>query len=65
MKRGHRLIKDNLAKLSEVGKENWLKNFYVYLWTDRIIIYISIKVTLFYFNYRYEPIMLIKEEVPN
>jgi hypothetical protein len=64
VERGHRPIKDSLAKLSEAGKGNWMKNLHACLWADRTTVRASTGVSPFRFNYGYEPIMPIEEEVP-
>jgi hypothetical protein len=64
VERGHQPIKDSLAKLAEAGKGNWLKNLHACLWADRTTVRASTGVSPFRFNYGYEPIMPIEEEVP-
>ena len=65
VERGHQQIKDGLAKLAEGGKGNWLKNLHACLWADRTTVRASTGVSPFRFNYGYEPIMPIEEEVPD
>jgi len=64
VERGHQAIKDSLSKLANAGKGNWLKNLHACLWADRTTVRTTTGVSAFRFNYGYEPIMPIEEEVP-
>ena len=64
VERGHKPIKDGLTKLAEAGKGNWLQNLHACLWADRTTVRATTGVSPFRFNYGYEPIMPIEEEVP-
>jgi len=64
VERGHQAIKDGLSKLANAGKGNWLKNLHACMWADRTTVRTTTGVSPFRFNYGYEPIMPIEEEVP-
>lgn len=64
VERGHQPIKDSLSKLANAGKGNWLKNLHACFWADRTTVRTTTGVSPFRFNYGYEPIMPVEEEVP-
>jgi len=64
VERGHQAIKDGLSKLANAGKGNWLQNYHACLWADRTTVRTTTGVSPFRFNYGYEPIMPIEEDVP-
>jgi hypothetical protein len=65
VERGHQVIKDSLSKLANARIGNWLRNLHICLWADRITVRTTIRISPFPFNYGYEPIMLIKEDIPS
>ena len=65
VERGHQPIKDCLSKLANSGKGNWLENYHAAFWADRTTVRTPTGVSPFRFNYGYEPIMPIEEEVPS
>lgn len=65
VERGHKPIKDALSKLSNAGKGNWVDNLQACFWADRTTVRTSTGMSAFRFNYGYEPIMPIEEEIPS
>jgi hypothetical protein len=59
----YQFIKDSLFKLTNIEKSNWLNNLHACFWADRTTVRTIMGVSPFRFNYRYEPIMSIEEDV--
>jgi hypothetical protein len=63
VKRGHRPIIDALAKLSVVGKGNWLENLQSILLADRATVKTTTGVSAMRISYGYKPLLPIEAEV--
>ena len=64
IERGHKPIVDALSKMSEGGRENWVRNLPAVLWADRSTVRTSTGLTPYYLNCGSEPVLPIELEVP-